>query len=93
MNLNPRTKSHIIPHLIGTSSFIDIIMYRMLITSSNPTDSMKHCDIKAARRCILGLTPPSLNSWVYHIHTIPIFLNLLYPLLRSPLLSCTNRAE
>ena len=69
MNLNPKTKSHIIPHLIGTSSFIDIIMYRMLITSSNPTDSMKHGDIKATRRCILGLTPPSLNSRVYSHYT------------------------
>ena len=30
LNLNPRTRSHLIPHLMGTSPILDIIMYRIL---------------------------------------------------------------
>ena len=30
LNLSPRTRSHLIPHLMGTSPILDIIMYRML---------------------------------------------------------------
>ena len=78
LGLNPRTRSHLIPHLMGTAPIFDIIMYRMLnfiIDGINHQDNILNSFFKNSLLSNTSYMSSNLNKILknFNIHYFELF--------------------